>query len=196
MLQHFIYLSMKEVKGWWMWEVGWPFTGYKQAAQRLLYHKDVAWAHTARLILKNAGGLGFDKHLFIMDLEKVNLSKITLFYKSVLQSWKTVFNVDRNSDDTGHWVLGEPLFFNLMIQTRHLSSVSVSTVLKRNGVVQIRQLLEDDGWKPVDILKEITGLKSERLVSKPIEEIWNVLPSGRREYIKRDRSMDLRDTEN
>lgn len=62
-------------------------TAYRiQAAQRLLYHKDVAWAHTARLILKNAGGLGLDKHLFIMDLEKVNLSEITPFYKSVLQS--------------------------------------------------------------------------------------------------------------
>ncbi len=159
MLQHFIYLSMKEVKGWWMWEVGWPFTGYKQAAQRLLYHKDVAWAHTARLILKNAGGLGFDKHLFIMDLEKVNLSKITLFYKSVLQSWKTVFNVDRNSDDTGHWVLEEPLFFNLMIQTRLLSSVSVSTVLKRNGVVKL-----DNFWRMMG---------GSRLISLKKLLVWN-----------------------
>ncbi len=82
-----------------------------------------------------------------------------------------------------------------MIQTRLLSSVSVSTVLKRNGVVKMRHLLDDDGWKPVGILKEMTGLKSEHLVSKLIEEIWNVLPSGHREYIKRDRSMDLKDTE-
>lgn len=98
-------------------------TAYRiQTAQRLLYHKDLAWAHTARLILKNAGGLGLEKHLFIMDLEKVSLSEITPFYKSVLQSWKTVFKVDRSSDDTGHWVLEEPLFFNPMIQTRLLSS--------------------------------------------------------------------------
>lgn len=103
--------------------------------------------------------------------------------------------MDWSSDDTGHWVLEEPLFFNPMIQTRLLYSVSVSAVLKRNGVVKMRHLLDDDGWKPVGILKEMTGLKSDRLVSKLIEEIWNVVPSGHREYIKRDKSIDLRDTE-
>lgn len=166
-----------------------------QTAQRLLYQKDIAWAHTARFILKSAGGLRLDKHLFIMDLGKVSLSEITPFYKSMLQAWKTVFKVDRSSEDTGQWTMEEPLLFNPMIQTRLLSAVSVSSVLKRHGIVKMRHLLNDDGWKPVEILKEMTGLKSERLVSKLIEEIWNVLPSVNRAYIERSWSMDLKDTE-
>ncbi|KAK3509791.1 hypothetical protein QTP70_011160 [Hemibagrus guttatus] len=37
-----------------------------QSAQRLVYHKDLAWTQTACLILQRAGHLGLDKHLLLL----------------------------------------------------------------------------------------------------------------------------------
>jgi len=50
-----------------------------QAAQRFLYNKDLTWTETAKMILQKAGGINLDKHLFLMELDKVNLSEVTLF---------------------------------------------------------------------------------------------------------------------
>ncbi len=39
-----------------------------QAAQRLLYNSDIAWLNTAVALLRKAGNMGLDKHLFLMEL--------------------------------------------------------------------------------------------------------------------------------
>lgn len=66
-----------------------------QAAQRFLYYKDLTWTETAKMILQKAGGLNLDSHLFLMELDKVNLSEVTSFYRSILYSWRTVFSGKR-----------------------------------------------------------------------------------------------------
>ncbi len=101
----------------------------------------MAWAKTASVFLK-AGGLDLDRHLFLMMLEEVSLSELPIFYKSMLLAWRTVFRVERAVDDQGFWTPEEPLFFNPMIQTRLLSSVSVRTCLLRNGVLKLGHLLD------------------------------------------------------
>ncbi len=154
-----------------------------QAAQRFLYHKNLIWAQTAKMILQKAGGLKLDRHLFLMELEKMNLSGVTSFYRSMLYSWRTVFKVERDVDEPGSWIKEEPLFFNSMVQTRLLSSVSVCACLQKHGIVKLGQLLTNDQWESVETLKEVTGLKSARLTEKLVEEIVNALPSGYRKNI-------------
>lgn len=60
-----------------------------------------------------------------------------------------------------------------MMQTRLLSSVSVQACLLRNGIVKLGHLMDKDGWKSVETIKEVTGLRSQRLASKLIEEIFS-----------------------
>ncbi len=101
-----------------------------------------------------------------MNLEEINLSELTVFYKSMLQTWKNVIRTERNVDNLEYWAREEPLFFNLLIQTRLLSSVTVRKCLLKNGTVKLDHLLNKDGWKSLEELKEATGLRSSRLVSK------------------------------
>jgi len=162
-----------------------------QAAQRFLYHKDLVWSQTAKAFLQKAGGLGLDKHLFLMNLERINMSELSHFYRTLLHSWRTVFKFEREVDEPGNWVLEEPLFFNPMTQTRLLSSVSVSSCLQRNGIVKLGHLLNRDGWKSLEELKRLTGLRSSRLTQKLMEEIVNTLPSSYRKYIGRGTLMDM-----
>ncbi len=95
-----------------------------------------------------------------MMLEEVSLSELPIFFnRSMLLAWRTVFRVERDVDDQGFWTPVEPLFFNPMIQTRLLSSVSVRTCLPRNGVLKLGYILDERGWKSREALQEITGLK-------------------------------------
>ncbi len=137
-----------------------------QAAQRFLYDKDVLWEKTASAIMRRVGGYGLDKQLFLMNLEEIHLSELTVFYKSMLQTWKNVIRTERNVDNLEYWAREEPLFFNPLIQTRLLSSVTVRKCLLKNGTVKLDHLLNKDGWKSLEELKEATGLRSSRLVSK------------------------------
>ncbi len=72
---------------------------------------------------------------------------------------------------------------NPLIQTRLLSSVTVRKCLLKNGTVKLDHLLNKEGWKSLEELKEATGLRSSCLVSKLKEEIYNALPSGYRTFI-------------
>lgn len=94
--------------------------------------------------------------------------------------------------DQGHWTPEEPLFFNPMIQTRLLSSISVRRCLLRNGVQKLEHLLDERGWKSIEALQEMTGLKSLRLVSKLKEEVCNALPSSCRTWIGLRQTQDMR----
>jgi len=136
-------------------------------------------------LLQRAGGLGLDKHLFLIKLEEVSLSELTPFYKSMLKVWRTVFKVEREIDPQGQWVTEEPLLFNPMIQTRMLSSASIRTSLLRNNVVKLGHLLDRNGWRSAETIREVTGLRSLRLTEKLMEEIFNAIPSSYREIIAR-----------
>lgn len=118
-----------------------------------------------------------------MKLEQVGLSEHTSFYRSVLQVWNAVLRMERDVDNTGQWASEEPLFFNPLIQTRLQSFISVQKSLLENGVTKLGHLINEDGWKPVEQLKEVTGLRSVRLVLKLKEKIQDALPSVYRTYI-------------
>lgn len=89
----------------------------------------------------------------------MNLVGITSFYRSILHSWRTVFKVERDSDESGSWIQEEPMFFNPMFHTRLLSSVRVSACLQKHGFVKLGQLLNNGQWKSVETLKEDDRIK-------------------------------------
>lgn len=95
-----------------------------QAAQRLLYNFGLSWQDTARLLLRRAGRLGYDK-----QPELVDLTGLTPFYLSVLHSWQ-VFKAHRELAMTpGMWLFEEPLFYTALIKTQILSSASLRSNL-------------------------------------------------------------------
>ncbi|KAK3533098.1 hypothetical protein QTP70_006780 [Hemibagrus guttatus] len=108
-----------------------------QAAQRLLYHKDVVWEKTAGAILRRVGGFRLDKHLFLMELKELSLSELTCYYKSMLHTWRTVIRTERDMDNLEQWTPEEPLFFNPFIQSRLLFSVSIRKCLLGNGITKL-----------------------------------------------------------
>lgn len=77
-----------------------------QAAQRFLYDKDVLWEKTASAIMRRVGGFGLDKQLFLMNLEEINVSELTVFtdlcYKHVIRT--------ENLENLEHCAREEPLF--------------------------------------------------------------------------------------
>lgn len=83
-----------------------------QTAQRLLYRVNVSWTEVACALLRRAGNMGLDRHLFLMDINKLNLSGLSLFYRSLLTSWM-LLDFSRGTSNTHKlWMNEEPLFFN------------------------------------------------------------------------------------
>lgn len=60
-----------------------------QTAQQLLYG-DMCWFEIACALLRSAGSMALDHHLFLMDIENLNLTELTTFYISILNAWKVI----------------------------------------------------------------------------------------------------------
>ncbi len=58
-----------------------------QTAQRLLYGEEVSWREVAHGLLRRAGKMGYDRQLFLMDINKLELTGLSSFYKSMLRAW-------------------------------------------------------------------------------------------------------------
>ncbi len=58
-----------------------------QVARRLLYGKDVSWAGIACTLLRKAGNMGLDHHLFLMEINKLDLAGLTPFYRITFKVW-------------------------------------------------------------------------------------------------------------
>ncbi len=96
-----------------------------QTAQRLLYDDNVCWFEIACALSRNAGSMALDRHLFLMDIENLNLTGLTTFYRSILNAWK-VFKFTRElSSVQGLWLREEPLLCNPAIDVDLLKSMSL-----------------------------------------------------------------------
>lgn len=73
-----------------------------QSAQSLLYICSPSWYNTAQLVLRRTGWLGFDKPLFLLQQENMDLTGLRTFYSSVLLAWQT-WTYD-NNDIPGMWI--------------------------------------------------------------------------------------------
>lgn len=89
----------------------------------------------------------------------------------MLQAWSEVLKVERNLNVLGDWINEEPLFHNLLIQTRFVSSLSIRRTLVKNGVTKLGRLLDNGGWSSEDTFKALSGLCSTRIALKLGDEI-------------------------
>lgn len=158
-----------------------------QTAQRLLYTHGLSWMDTARLLLRRAGRLGYDKHLFLLRPGEADLSGLTPFYSSVLQAWQ-VFHVNRVQVGTpGMWLLEEPLFFNAFVNAQTLSSVTLRSRLREAGCVKLGHLMKAS-HSSMDRLGEVTQIRSSRLLANMVKEVCASLPGHLRGIVE-DRIM-------
>lgn len=91
-------------------------TGFRlQAAQRLLYNFGLPWTDMACLLLRRAGRLGYNKHLFLLQHEHMDLTGLTPFYQLLLQAWWTLMDKCEAVLSPGMWVFEKPLLENSFI---------------------------------------------------------------------------------
>ncbi len=108
-----------------------------QTAQRLLYGEEVSWAGVACALLRRVGSMGFDRHLFLMDIEKLDLTGLISFYRSMLRSW-TFFRFSREPNGVkGLWLKEEPLLFNSALDLGIFNSLPLRKALWAAKMTQI-----------------------------------------------------------
>lgn len=91
-----------------------------QTAKRLLYHPNLSWRGLAWTLLRRAGGLGYDRQLFLLSPGAVDITALTPFYRSVLSAWHQTVTVKRSIACPEGWVLQEPLIHNPLLPVRIL----------------------------------------------------------------------------
>ncbi|XP_075968244.1 adhesion G-protein coupled receptor G6 [Anarhichas minor] len=150
-----------------------------QTAQRLLYSFGLPWTDTACVLLRRARRLGYDKHLFLLQAQSVDLTGLTPFYQSVLQAWR-VFTVHRRAVTTpGMWLFEEPLFGSSYITSQVLTSVSLRSRLREAGCVKLGHLMKTS----IPQLAELINIRSSRLLLRLVEEVCASLPAVLRAFV-------------
>ncbi len=108
-----------------------------QTVQKLLYHNNASWMETTFALLRRTGGMGLDKHLFLMQLQDDDRVDLTSFYKSTLEAWK-VFTISCSSDEpAGLWLFEEPVFSNSLLQSRLMFAKSLRSRLIAAGCIKL-----------------------------------------------------------
>ncbi|KAK3558316.1 hypothetical protein QTP86_016565, partial [Hemibagrus guttatus] len=157
-----------------------------QAAQRLLYGEEIAWADTAYALLRRVEDLNYDKHLFVLNLREMDLSATTLFYQSVLRAWSSVLRISRINAQPFPCTEEEPLFHNPLIQSRMISSPYIQQHFQRAGITRVKDLRSGNSWKTARELCAETGVLSVRLMQRLLREVASALPSRFREALGQD----------
>ncbi|KAK3509821.1 hypothetical protein QTP70_012405 [Hemibagrus guttatus] len=150
-----------------------------QAAQKLLYHSSMSWKDRATVLLRKAGEMGLDKHLFLMKLHETDLVNLTPFYRSVLEAWR-ILSFSRMRDVTaGAWLMEEPLLNNHLLNPRVLCSASLCSRLRTAGFTKLGHRVST-GWAAV---RERTGIRSQRLLDQLAAETVGSLPAAYQEFL-------------
>ncbi len=155
-----------------------------QTAQKLLYGFGLPWMDTACLLLRRAGRLGLDKHLFLVQAHGMDFTGLTPFYQSVLQAWQVFTFQPKAVRTPGMWVFEEPLVGNSFISSQVLSSVSLRSRLTEAGIVKLGHLMKTS----IPRLAELLNIRSNRLLLRLVEEVCASLPAALRAFAE-DRTL-------
>uniref|UniRef100_A0A1A8AE93 Reverse transcriptase zinc-binding domain-containing protein n=1 Tax=Nothobranchius furzeri TaxID=105023 RepID=A0A1A8AE93_NOTFU len=152
-----------------------------QTAQKLFYGDGLCWLPLAHLLLQKVGGLGLNKHLFLLNRKVLDLTRTSPFYASVLDSFK-LLTVSRTSDTgPGTWLLQEPLFDNdFFSQAGILSSSALKVKFTSAGIVKFGHLLKI----PAGTLGERLDVRSTRVMERVVEEVRRSLSVSQRAFIE------------
>ncbi|CAG5851086.1 unnamed protein product, partial [Menidia menidia] len=116
--------------------------------------------------------------LFLLKTSEVDLTGLPPFYSSVINAWQTL-KVSRTPDPgPGMWVFEEPLFNNDFLRNASLSSVTLRTKFVEAGMTKLGHLVN----KSMDTLGDVINVRSSRLVSRIVEEVWQSLSGPLRDF--------------
>ncbi len=146
------------------------------SSSRLLY-AEPCWADAACAVLKKMNDFKYDVQLFLIKLADMDLRDVSPFYKTVLRAWTSFFKVKRDLSNIGLWTENEPLFNNPMIPVQALESRSIQNVMARVGCTRIADLKNGANWKSPEEMRNMTGIKSTRIIKRIMDGIVSALPS-------------------
>lgn len=154
----------------------------------MLYEKKQGWGSTASMLLRKVGNFGYDKQLFLLKLDGVDLSQTTPFYQSVLRAWNKVLKPERDCSQQYGTIREEPLFYNPVIQCNILNAASVRRVLVRAGLTKVEHLRSGGKWKTASQLSGETGIMSMRFLERLQGEMVGARPGRFREALEAESS--------
>lgn len=131
---------------------------------------------TAGLLLRRAGRLEYDKHLFLIQSEEINLNGLAPFYHSVLQAWQVFQVTCVPTDKPGLWLFEEPLFLSSFIQAQRLQSTSLDSSLRESSCVKLGHLMKMRSSE--GICREVANIRSSRPRNRIIQEMCSSLPGS------------------
>ncbi|KAI4871400.1 hypothetical protein NFI96_009402 [Prochilodus magdalenae] len=154
-----------------------------QATQRLLYGDHLSWMAVACALLRVAGRLGLDRHLFSLRLETVDLGGLTSFYLATIEAWQ-LFSFARSiGAGPSLWTFEEPLFFNPAFPSLNQIPGGLRTSLLRNGISKVCHLRRGVDWVSAEQLAEMGGFRSVRLASQVLNWLRSDLSPTVSEYL-------------
>ncbi|KAI4886392.1 hypothetical protein NFI96_001747 [Prochilodus magdalenae] len=154
-----------------------------QAAQRFLYHGHHPWIDVACALLRSAGRMGLDRHLFYLSLDSVDLGGLTPFYSAVLQAWQ-LLSFSRKEPTPAYWVFEEPLFFNPVLPTISQVSGTLRVSLLEAGVSKVCHLRRGFDWVTAEQLANLAGLRSVRLASQVLDHVRSGLSASALDFLE------------
>lgn len=141
-------------------------------AEHFLYQEELIWRGTASVLLCRVEKLGYDKHLFLLKVHIMNLSTTSRFYQSVLITWSSAFNLDKDIKEMSG---AEPLGFNPRTEPQALESPVIHSILVNAGITRICSLRAGGSWRTDGDLRTITGIKSSGFLNRLLEKILTAL---------------------
>ncbi|KAI4891759.1 hypothetical protein NFI96_005207 [Prochilodus magdalenae] len=149
-----------------------------KAVQRLLYRPDLPWRETAHVLLRKAGNMGLDRHLFLLDTTGLDLSGLESFYASMLSAWTLLQHTRVGGLQPTPWVWEEPIFCNKLIPLRSVLSTALRRRFLNAGLCKVGCLRMSDstGWKTAGLLSQQTGIATQRLLGRLLDEVQQALP--------------------
>ncbi len=105
--------------------------------------------------------MGLDRHLFLMNIDKLDLTGLTSFYRSVLRAWSH-FKFSRDFDGVQRlWLREEPLLFNFLMDLDIFKSNSLRKASEK--ITKIGHLINEGGWISAEVLALRMGMRSVRV---------------------------------
>lgn len=144
-----------------------------QTVKKLLYGEDVSWAEVACTLLRRAGNMGLDRHLFLMDINKIDLSGLSFLQVNfnILDSLQSIPRTQWCAENVAERRIDS---FNPALNI--LKSISLRNTLKTAKLLKVGQFLSEEGWISAAVLAEKLGIRSIRFAQNILTQLSKALP--------------------
>ncbi|KAL6482189.1 hypothetical protein MHYP_G00102690 [Metynnis hypsauchen] len=135
---------------------------------------------------RKAGSTGFDRHLFLLSADELDLSGLEDFYTSALKAWKLLKATGEEGIEPIAWVWEESNFHNQLIPLRSVRSTTLRRSFLNAGICKMGHLPMSDGtgWKTAQLLAQQTGINSQRLLEQFLGEVRQTLSQQVQELLE------------